>query len=241
MVDDSQITSKGKGIVKLEHGSFKNVLYVPYLASNMLSMYQMTHTGFPKRVTFIPNDVDISEIAFGKLIVTGIINNSAKTYEFSMFVPDENHTTFLNHGNEVIQLWNEIFGHINFKYLQQLQNNSMVEGLPTIKCSKGICKGCIVGKHPEHKFEQGKESRLTCILGLIHFDISIPIPTTSMNGSRYVLTFIDDLPIFTWVYFLKKKSEVLENFIDFKTFVENYTRSKNKDLRSENGGEYIKS
>ena len=38
MGDDSQITSKGKGTVKLEHGSFTNVLYVPSLASNMLSL-----------------------------------------------------------------------------------------------------------------------------------------------------------------------------------------------------------
>ena len=60
MGDDSQITSKGKGTVKLVHRSFNNVLYVPSLASNLLHMYQMTHTGFPKRVTFIPNDVEIS-------------------------------------------------------------------------------------------------------------------------------------------------------------------------------------
>ena len=53
MGDDSQIILKGKGTIKLEHGIFFNVLYVPSLASNMLSVYQMTHIGVPKRVTFI--------------------------------------------------------------------------------------------------------------------------------------------------------------------------------------------
>ena len=96
----------------------------------------------------------------------------------------------------------------------------MVEGLPEIKSSKGICKGCIVDKHPEHKFCWGKASRDTCILGLIHHDISDTMPKTSIIGSRYVLTFIYDLSRFTWVYFLKNKSEVLEKFIDFKDFVE---------------------
>ena len=57
MGDDSQIISKGKGTVKLEHDNFFDVLYVPSLDSNLLSVYQMTHTGVPKRVTFIPNDV----------------------------------------------------------------------------------------------------------------------------------------------------------------------------------------
>ena len=60
MGDGSQIISKGKGTVKLEHGSFFDVIYVPSLASNLLSVYQMTHIGVPKRFTFKLNDVEIS-------------------------------------------------------------------------------------------------------------------------------------------------------------------------------------
>ena len=101
---------------------------------------------------------------------------------------DANPTALLNHGNAVSRLWNERFGHFTFKYLQQLQKNSMVEGPPTIKTSSGICKGCIVDKHPEQKFDLGKASRAKSILGLIHSDISGPMPTTSMSGSWYVFT-----------------------------------------------------
>ena len=84
----------------------------------------------------------------------------------------------------------------------------MVEGLPVIKSTTGIHKGCVVGKHLEHKFDWGKASRASCILGLIHSDIRNPMPITSMNGSRYVLTFIDDFSRYKWVFFIKKKSEV---------------------------------
>ena len=59
----------------------------------------MTHTGLPKQVTFSPNDVEILEIASEKLIATGTMNHSAKTYEFSKFVPNANHTALLTHGN----------------------------------------------------------------------------------------------------------------------------------------------
>ena len=48
MGNDSQIRAKGKGSINLEHGKFKFVLYVPSLAANLLSVYQMTHTGPPK-------------------------------------------------------------------------------------------------------------------------------------------------------------------------------------------------
>ena len=117
----------------------------------------------------------------------------------------------------------------------------MVEGLPGIKTSSGIYKGCIFDKHLEHKFDQGKASRAISILGLIHSDISRPMPKTSMSGSRYVLTFIDDFSRFTWVFFLKKKSKVLERFIEFKASVENAYGRKIMSLRYDNGGEYINS
>ena len=48
MGNNSKVQTKGKGSIKLEHGKFKDVLYVPFLATNMLSLYQMTHNGSPK-------------------------------------------------------------------------------------------------------------------------------------------------------------------------------------------------
>ena len=37
--DDSFTDSLGKGRIDIDHGKFNNVLYVPGLASNLLSMY----------------------------------------------------------------------------------------------------------------------------------------------------------------------------------------------------------
>ena len=88
-------------------------MYSSSLASNLLSVYQMTHTRVPKRVSLSPNDVEITEIASRK----GIANHHAKAYEFSHFVADAKPIALLTHGNEVIRLWNERFDHINFKYL----------------------------------------------------------------------------------------------------------------------------
>ena len=97
----------------------------------------------------------------------------------------------------------------------------MVEGLSIIKATTEICKGCVIGKHAENKFDWGKANRATCILGLIHSHISGTIPITSINGSRYLITFIDDFSRYTWVFFLKKKSEVCENFSELKALIEN--------------------
>ena len=49
---DTQIQAKGKGSIKLDRGVFKNVLYVSSLEENLLYVYQMTHTGSPKKILF---------------------------------------------------------------------------------------------------------------------------------------------------------------------------------------------
>jgi hypothetical protein len=61
----------------------------------------------------------------------------------------------------------------------------------------------------------------------------------SLVGARYIFTFIDDLPHFMWVYFLKKKNHVFEKFKEFKSFVEKKRGRPIKCLISENGGDYV--
>ena len=51
--DDSLNDSLGKGRIDIDHGKFNNVLYVPVLASNLLSVYQMSHTRSPKNLMML--------------------------------------------------------------------------------------------------------------------------------------------------------------------------------------------
>ena len=87
MGDDAKIRAEGKGSIKLKHGELKNVLYVPSLAANLLSVYQMTHNGPPKRVEFGLDSVEITNISTGKIIAKGVVNHASKAYEFSHFLP----------------------------------------------------------------------------------------------------------------------------------------------------------
>ena len=87
MGDDTQIQAEGKGSINLEHGVFKNVLYVPSLAANLLFVYQMTHTGSPKRVVFGIESMEISYISIEKLIAKVVANHASKAYELSHFLP----------------------------------------------------------------------------------------------------------------------------------------------------------
>ena len=83
----SKVQTKGKGSIKLEHGKFKDVLYVPSLAAILLFVYQMTHTGSPKQVIFGPDSMEIIDISTRNIIEKGATNHASKEYEFSHFMP----------------------------------------------------------------------------------------------------------------------------------------------------------
>ena len=145
----------------------------------------------------------------------------------------------MSHANETNKLWHEIFGHMNYRYLQALSKDDMVEGFPPIKTSNGACIGCVVGKHPECNYEKGKARRAIQLIYLVHSYIIGPLPTPSYGGSRYVLTFIDDFSRFCLVYFLKPKYEVFETLKVWKDLVENACGNNTKLLRTDNGKEYV--
>jgi transposase InsO family protein len=60
----------------------------------------------------------------------------------------------------------------------------------------------------------------------------------SLGNFFYYVIFIDDYSRKTWIYFLKAKDEVFNNFQELKALVENISGRKIKILRLDNGGEY---
>jgi transposase InsO family protein len=115
----------------------------------------------------------------------------------------------------------------------------LVYGIAYIHLSRGVCEGCVLGKHPQAKFDKGKSQRASAPLDLIHSDLMGPFPRPSINKLRFVLIFVDDFSRFTWIYFLRQKSEVFQHLKDFKSLVETQSRKMIKFLRTDNGGEYV--
>jgi transposase InsO family protein len=64
------------------------------------------------------------------------------------------------------------------------------------------------------------------------------MPSSSISGYVYYVSFIDDYSRKTWVYLLKSKDELFSIFKEFKALIENISERKIKILRSDNGGEY---
>ena len=156
-------------------------------------------------------------------------------------MPKSTSLALLTHSNTQSKLWHDRFGHLNYRYLQQLNSKEMVIGLPQVQFSKGVCPGCEVGMHPKEKYDKGKSWKATTVLELVHSDVAGPFPVPSFGKARYVLTFIDDFSRYTWVFFLLHKSEVFDKFIIFKAQAEKQSGKVIKILRTDNGREYVNS
>lgn len=100
-----------------------------------------------------------------------------------------------------------------------------------------FCNVCELGKSHQLSFSPSNTS-VYMPLELICCDVWGPAHTISTNGSRYYLSFVDTYTRYTWIYFLKLKSEVTQVFMRFKTHVELQFNAKIKRLQSDSGGEF---
>ena len=65
-----------------------------------------------------------------------------------------------------------------------------------------------------------------------------PISTESFSGNPFILTFVDDNSRKVFVMPIKRKPNVLDEFIRFKKLAENQCNAKIKILLTDNGTEY---
>ncbi|KAK2976697.1 hypothetical protein RJ640_013953 [Escallonia rubra] len=115
----------------------------------------------------------------------------------------------------------------------------MVKGLLSIDQLDQPYEGCLVGKQHRHSFPKKPISRAKASLELIHTNVCGPIDPASLGKTIYFLLFIDDYSRKTWVYVLKKKSEVFSNFKRFKALVEKHNGYQSKAMRSDRGRKFI--
>ena len=154
----------------------------------------------------------------------------------SSVVPESGAESLVVSGEKTM-LWHQRLGHIGEKGLRILHRDGMVEGMSNFSLDFDFCENCVYGKQNRVSFPSGAK-RANKILELVHSDVFGPVSVPSLGKSVYYVSFIDDFSRNTWIYFLRKKSEVFDKFKEFKALVENQTEKKIKVLRTDNGGEF---
>ncbi|KAM1739403.1 hypothetical protein ACFX11_015127 [Malus domestica] len=231
-----EVTGKGSlGVdTKLGRRYIKEVMLIPGLKENLLSVGQMMEHGyflvFGGTTAEIYDDRSMSNL-IGRVPMKG--NRS-----FPLRLKPDMQVALKANVCQSSTLWHRRLGHLNLNSLKQLKEHDMVLGLPELTMIDEICKGCVFGKHCRDAFPKEASWKATLPLELIHSDVCGPMQTTTKAGNRYFLTFIDDCTRMCWIYFLRNKSEVFDIFKKFRATVELQSGYQLKKLRSDRGGEY---
>jgi hypothetical protein len=133
-------------------------------------------------------------------------------------------------------LWHHRLGHMNEKGMQILHKRNLLPDLKQIDLD--FCENCVYRKQKRVRFFKVGKEKKSERLELVHTDVWGPTQVSSLGGSHFYVTFIDDATRKTWVYCIRQKSDVFYTFKKWKTLVENEIGKRLKCLILENGGEY---
>ena len=209
------VTGRGDIQVQIDVGTLKltNVLFVPGLAVNLISVSQLNSKGIS--VVFGAEDAPTTFMFKNNVIahVDKISNQFLlrnKAYSTSV---EETHAFNLTKRSMDIQVWHRRFVHAPYQRI--IENKKNVDGLfHHGDIPKELCEACLKGKQ-EASVSRIPMRKATRFLDRIHVDIGEGLPVT-FRGNKYFLLIKDDATGMFFVYLMKTKDEILKQLHAFK-------------------------
>ncbi|KAJ0589930.1 putative RNA-directed DNA polymerase [Helianthus annuus] len=233
LADDQMLDITGIGDVDLKTSlgtiwTLKDVRVIPNLRRKLISVGKLDDEGF--NVHFGGGQWKVIK---GNLVIAK--GKKQGTLYMAEIHAEGVHATTTSSSPST--LWHNQLGHMSEKGLKMLAQKRKFPDLRKVETE--FCESCVLGKQKRVTFVKTGRTPKAQKLELVHSDVYGPTSVSSLGGSRYYVTFIDDSTRKVWVYFLKHKSDVFDAFKIWKSAVENETNLKVKCLKSDNGGEYI--
>ncbi|KAL0275908.1 UNVERIFIED_CONTAM: hypothetical protein PYX00_003626 [Menopon gallinae] len=215
-----------------------NVWYVPDAFANLISVRAAVKHGC--EVVFGSKNVLIRNAKTKQTVATGYLRGNLYALN-TKAIRQKNEKAIIATNNRDKQIdamkWHRRLGHLNFVDLKKMEKNA--NGVRIKKIEENTnCDICIRGKLCRSPFVKDTASKAK-LLEIIHSDVCGPMKTESLGKSKYFVTFTDEKSRWTEVYFIRKKSQVLEKFKEFRAKMEKLTERKIKFLQSDNGTEYV--
>ena len=129
------------------------------------------------------------------------------------------------------------FCHISKDRLEQVIREKLKLTSDTL--CPDLCETCIMGKQHWFPFPQQATDRNLKPLDLVVSDVHGPLPTSTAQGSKYWVLFLDMGSRLYTVYLMKHKSDTFPCFKEYKAWAETRFERKIKVLRDDKGGEYM--
>ncbi|KAG8492601.1 hypothetical protein CXB51_010050 [Gossypium anomalum] len=160
------INAEGKGEVLICTATgdkiIKNVLLVPEIDRNLLSIAQLLEKGYS--VVFKGQECQITDLSGSSLMT---VTMSDKCFEVDW--SGDSHSAHTA-STEDTKLWHQRLGHANFKSMAQMVSKEMVENFTKTVHIEDVCDVCQIGKQARLPFPANTTWRASSKLQLMHTD-----------------------------------------------------------------------
>ncbi|CAI7740339.1 unnamed protein product [Closterium sp. NIES-53] len=130
--------------------------------------------------------------------------------------------------------------HVGMNTIRSSGKHEVATGLD-LKSASGAdlpCVSCIGGKLARHTFpDQGSDA--DDVLAVVHVDLCGPFLVAAKDGSLYFLLLKDCKTCYVWVRPVAKKSDALQELVQWQAVTERQTKKSVLMLRSDRGGEFL--
>ncbi|KAJ9543717.1 hypothetical protein OSB04_023424 [Centaurea solstitialis] len=226
--------TRGYGTLTNGVTTFKRVAYVEGLMHNLLSISQLCDKNH--KVSFSKKKCKVKNRR-KEVILTGV--RHADIYIINMNTSTDNFCFVSRASTDTNWLWHKRLSHLNFTTLNQLCINNLVVGLPDFRYTKvSLCSACEKGKQTRASFKSKQISSISSPLQLLHMDLFGPVNVQSIAGKKYTLVIVDEYSRYTWVFFLRSKSDAPEEIILFIRKMEKLNNLSVRSIRSDHGTKF---
>ncbi|KAI3494513.1 hypothetical protein L1887_40762 [Cichorium endivia] len=226
-----------RGYGKITNGQFtiNRVAFVEGLKHNLVSISQLV-VGTGNAVTFNDQGSIITKEATQEVLLKSERKGSMFPLNLKPVTGGQS-LCLLSKANSDVS-WCRL-AHLNFKDLNKLVAMNLVRGMPALKFDNdSLCSACEHGKQTKQRHPTVINPKITEPLSLLYVDLCGPSVVESIEKKKYILVIVDDYSRFTWVLFLRNKSDAAEEIINFIRKMELMLNKKVRTVHSDNGSEF---
>ncbi|XP_052625081.1 uncharacterized protein LOC128132566 [Lactuca sativa] len=231
----NNMKAKIKGYGNITNGNFtiKKVAFVDDLKHNLISVSQLCDNNL--EVLFTKQRSLIMDAKTKDVIVDSDRAGNMYPLDMDLIYGKPDICLLSKAPADISWLWHRRLSHLNFGYINKLIGDDLVRGLPLLKLdNETLCAACEKGKLSKSTHKSISESSVSEPLELLHIDLCGPAKTQTIQGKKYILVVVDGFSRFTWVFFLRLKSEAPEEMINFIKQIELKLKRPVRRIRSDN-------
>jgi len=229
LADERIVPALGSGTISTSFGILHNVLYVPDMKANLLSMSSATKSN----IEFRTNSTGMWIYYGSRFKLKALQDNNVYWLNLEVIPPELKASAAVT-----LDHWHQRLAHMPKDLILKMMRNNIVDGIQISTTQTHDCVDCKLNKCNRVSHSTRSSMKAVKPGQSLHFDVLGPIKPTGLNDERFVLVMKDEFSSYRMTTCLKAKSKVPETAKIFVTKAELETGNSVLRVTSDRGTEF---